>query len=113
MISIEYLRQFRLGEYAIFDLAVSFLGIYLLSPLLSKLFRRLRIDIPKRNWIFLTLPIGILTHLIVGRMTPMTQNFNNLHGHYLLKIIILASLVLGLRGTKIIRKTAKNTSHKK
>lgn len=113
MISIEYLRQFRFGEYAIFDLTVSFLGIYLLSPLLSKLFRKLRLDIPKRNWIFLTLPIGILTHLLVGRMTPMTQNFFDIHAHYLIKIIILASLVFGIRGIKLTRKSARKISHKK
>ena len=113
MVSIEYLRQFRFGEYAIFDLTVSFLGIYLLSPLISKLFLKLRIDIPKRNWVFLTLPIGILAHLLVGRMTPMTQNFFDIHAHYFLKIIILASLVLGLRGIKMTRKSSRKISHKK
>ena len=101
---IEFLRQFRLAGYAIFDLAVAFLGVYLLSPLLSRLFLKIRIRIPKINWLFLTLPIGILAHLLVGKMTPMTSNFLNIYGHYSLKILILGLLILGLRGVKITNK---------
>jgi hypothetical protein len=104
MISIEYLRQFRIAGYAVFDIAVSFLGIYLLSPLLSRLFRKIRIDIPKRNWLFLTLPIGILVHLLIGRITPMTKNFLDLNGHYILKILIIGFAVLGIRGIKTIKR---------
>ena len=101
---IEFLRQFRLGEYAVFDFAVSFLGMYLLSPLLSKVFRKLRIDIPKLNWLFLTLPISIFAHLLVGNITPMTRDFVDIQGHYSLKILILGLLVLGIRGIKIVKK---------
>lgn len=104
MIPIEFLRQFRLGGYAIFDFVVSFLGIYLLSPLLSKLFLKLKINIPKRNWLFLTLPLSILFHLLVKNITPMTKNFLDLNGHYILKIIILTSLFFGLKGIKIVKK---------
>jgi hypothetical protein len=106
MIPIEFLRQFRLGGYAIFDFAVAFLGIYLLSFLLSKIFLKFKIDIPKKNWLFLTLPIGILAHLIIGRMTPMTKDFVDIHGHYILKILILGLLILGIRGIKIIKKNS-------
>lgn len=101
---IEFLRQFRLGEYAIFDFALSFLGIYLLSPFLSKLMLKLKLQVPKHNWLFLTLPISILAHLLTGKITPMTANFLNLHNHYILKILILGLLILGLRGIKIAKK---------
>ena len=104
MDTLEYIRQFRIFEYAIFDLAVSFLGIYLLSPFLSKLFKKVKIDIPKSNWLFLTLPLGILIHIIVGNITPMVANFLNLQGHYLLKFLILILIILGFRGIKIIKK---------
>ncbi len=104
MISIDYLRQFRIAGYAVFDFAVSFLGIYLLSPLLSKLFRKIRIDIPKRNWLILTLPISIMVHLLFGRITPMTKNFLDLNGHYILKILIVGLTVLGMRSVSIIKK---------
>ena len=105
MTSIEYLRQFRISEYAIFDFAVAFIGIYLLSPLLSKLFLKLRLDIPKHNWLYLTLPISILVHILVGNITPMTRDFLDIGGHYILKLIIIGLLVLGIRNIKIVKKT--------
>jgi len=78
--------------------------MYLLSPLLSKAFLKIKIDIPKHNWLFLALPIGILAHLLVGKITPMTRDFINLHGHYILKILFFYLLVVGLKGIKIIKK---------
>jgi len=101
---IEFIRQFRLSDYAIFDLVAAFLGIYLLSPWLSKIFLKLRIKIPKLNWLFLTLPLGIFIHLLIGNITPMTKNFFDFHGHYILKIIILGLLIGGIKGIKIIKK---------
>ncbi len=98
---IEVLRQPRLDEYAIFDLVTAFLGIYLLSPLLSKLFLKIHIKIPKKNWLFLTLPIGILFHVAIGQMTIMTKNFLNPYTHYLLKTSVLILFLLGLRGIKV------------
>ena len=105
MSTIEFLRQFRIFDYAIFDLAVSFLGIYLLAPLLSKLLLKIRLDIPKINWVFLTLPIGILTHILVGNITPMTKDLLNIHDHYILKIIMLILLFFGIKGIKIMKKS--------
>ncbi|PIR74625.1 MAG: hypothetical protein COU35_01560 [Candidatus Magasanikbacteria bacterium CG10_big_fil_rev_8_21_14_0_10_47_10] len=78
--------------------------MYLLAPLLSKLFLKLGLDIPKHNWLYLTLPIGILAHILVGTITPMTRNLLDLHGHYILKIVIIALVILGLRGVKIVRR---------
>jgi hypothetical protein len=107
MTILEFLRQFRLGGYAIFDLTVSFLGVYLLSPLLSKMFLKIGIKIPKHNWLFLTLPIGILFHLLFGKMTPMTVNFLDLHSNYLLKLLFLILLLLGFNGIKRVNKNLK------
>lgn len=99
--TIEYLRSFRLGEYAIFDLTISFLGMYLLAPWLSKLFYKIGVVIPKENWLFLTLPIGILIHLLIGKSTLMTRNFLEPQGSYGLKLFILVLVILGLRGTRL------------
>ncbi|MDA3814927.1 MAG: hypothetical protein PF549_01005, partial [Patescibacteria group bacterium] len=103
MIPIEFLRQFRFNEYAIFDFVVAFLGVYLLAPLLSKIFLKLRIDIPKKSWLLLTLPIGILAHIIVGNITPMTRDFITLDDHYFLKIIIIGLAILAIKDIKIIK----------
>lgn len=104
MDTLTYLRQFRIVNYAIFDLVVSFIGMYLLAPLLSKLFKNINIAIPKINWVYLTLPIGILTHLFIGKMTPMTKNFFDLNSHYILKTLIIGLFIMGLKNIKIIKK---------
>lgn len=104
MSTIEYLRSFKLGEYAIFDLASSFLGIYLLAPLLSKIFRYVKLDIPKLNWLYFTIPLSIVFHILVGNYTPMTKYFIDPSGHYLLKIFISGLFILGVRNIKVIKK---------
>ncbi len=104
MINLEYLRQFRIGGYAIFDLTLSFIGMFFLSPLLSKIFSLFRIIIPKKNWLILTLPISIVVHLLVGNITLMTKNFFDLKGDYALKILIIGLTIYGLKGIKILKK---------
>ena len=104
MVPIEFLRQFRLFEYAIFDFVAVFVGVALLSPLLSKMFKKIGISIPKKNWLFLSLPIGIVTHLLVGNITPMTRDFIDLHDYYFLKLVILGLVVFGIKGVKKISK---------
>jgi len=100
METITYLRQFRVTGYAVFDFGAAFLGMFLLSPVLSKLFRKIGLEIPGINWLYLTLPIGIAAHLISGEITPLTKNFINPHGYYILKITITGLLFLGLRNIK-------------
>lgn len=101
---IPFFRQYRIEGYAIFDFVLAFLGIYLLAPLLSKLFRKVGIEITRKSWMYLTLPIGVLSHLLSGHMTPMTQDFFNPSGHYVLKGAIILLLILGLKDIKKIKK---------
>jgi hypothetical protein len=101
---IDFLRQFRLGGFAVFDFAAAFLGIFLIAPFLSKIFKKLGLKIPRRSWVFLTLPIGIMVHILIGKITPMTKEFLDSSGHYLLKVIIAVLFILGLVSIKRIRK---------
>lgn len=87
--TIEYLRSFRLAGYAIFDLTLAFVGIYLLAPVLSKLFLKIGVVVPRISWVLLTLPLGILVHVLVGTNTMMVKDFLDPSGHYGLKIFIL------------------------
>lgn len=103
MNKITFLRQFRMGQFAIFDFLLAFLIIFLISPLLSKIFTKVGVEIPRRNWLFFTLPISIIAHLLIGRMTPMTRQFFDPGGHYLLKAIIIGSFIFGLIGIKRIK----------
>ncbi len=97
---ITYLRQFRFGGIAIFDLAVSYIGIYLLAPLLSKMTRKIGLNIGRTQWLWLTLPIGVLTHLLVGQQTALNEMLLR-PGNYLIKTALLLMIVIGLKGVKI------------
>jgi hypothetical protein len=97
---LKFLRSFRIANYALFDLAIAFLGIVLLAPLLSRLALKVGLKIPLSSWLFFTLPLSILSHLLVGNKTAMTKNFLDPHGHYLLKILIIILLLLGLKEIK-------------
>ncbi len=103
MPSIEFLRSFRIGGYAIFDLTTSFLGVLVLSPFLIRLFRLIHLEIPLSSWMLFTIPIGILTHIVTGNHTLMTKYFLDPSGHYLLKLFIIILVLLGFIGIKIIR----------
>jgi len=105
MTTIEFLRQFRLGGYALFDFAVTFLFIYLIAPLLSKLLLNVRIVMPKHNRLFLAIPLWVLVHILVGSITPLTQNVIDLNWHYGIKIFMIVLIVLGMRGIKIRKNT--------
>lgn len=104
---LAFIRQFRIGGFTIFDTAASFLAVYFLAPLLSRLFRSIGLDIPRKSWLYLVLPIGILAHYLSGNKTPMTKEFFDPKGYYFLKAVILILLVFGLRGVKRITKGHK------
>jgi hypothetical protein len=55
MITIEYLRNFKIGEYAIFDLTVSFLESGPLPTFIPSISAN-QTRYPPANWLFLTLP---------------------------------------------------------
>ena len=100
MDTLTYLRSFRIGEYAIFDIVASFVGIYLLAPILTKLFLKRKIIIPLSSWLYFTLPLGIIIHLLVGNMTGMTKDFIDPNGHFVIKIIIVLLTIIGIKGIK-------------
>ena len=95
---IAFLRHYRIGQFAIFDIVVSFVGIYLLSPLIIKFFNYFKIKIGVSNLMWLTIPLSIVFHIIFRTYTPLTKMFLDLHGFYLVKIVILLMAYMGLRG---------------
>lgn len=91
-------------NFAVFDFAISFLAMYFIAPYLSKLFKKIGVEIPEINWLFLTIPISILIHSLVGANTPLTKNFLDSNGHYITKLVIVILLILGLYGIKFVKK---------
>lgn len=103
MNAIDYLRQFRIGNFAIFDFTAAFLGMLIISPFLSLLCKKVGVYVPKRSWVILTIPIGIAAHLLVGSMTPLTKDFLDPNGSYFVKIFALGCCVLAGIGVKRIK----------
>lgn len=104
---ISFLRQFRIGGYAVFDFAVSFLGIYFIAPYLTILFRKFKLEIPRISWMYFTIPLSIITHILIGRFTPLTLNFLDRSGHYLVKVVIIVLILLGIKDVHLIKKSKK------
>lgn len=102
MTIIDTLREFRIWEYAIFDLVVSFLGVYIIAPVLSRLFSKVYINISRRSRLLLTLPLSVLIHIGVGSMTTMTRDVIDIHSHYGIKIIMIICIVLWCRDISLI-----------
>ncbi len=103
MLTLEFLRSFRLWEYSIFDLVISFLGVLVISPLLIRLFRLIHLEIPLSSWMLFTILIGILTHILTSNHTLMTKYFLDPSGHYSLKIFIVVITILGFAGVRFIK----------
>jgi len=95
---VEFLRQYKVGSFSIFDFATAYIGIFLLSPLIIKLLHYFHIQITKMNIMWLVLPLAILIHILIGKHTPLTEMFLNPHNYYLLKILVLFMVYMGFRG---------------
>lgn len=87
-------------DFAIFDFAVSYLGVYLLSPLLTKITSRFGWRPTRLQWLYLVLPLSVVFHLMFGVHTPLTEMVIDPHGGYIAKILILLMLYLGIKKSK-------------
>ena len=102
MNSLAYLRQFRIGGIAIFDLAVSYIGIFFLSQILSKIAKKCNLLITTKEWLWLTMPIGVLAHLLIGQKTALNEMLFSSQ-NYPIKIALILMTFIGLKGIKRIK----------
>lgn len=107
---IETLRQFRIGSFTVFDTATAYFGIFLIAPVLSRLFSKLNIYIPKSSWLWLTLPISVTFHLFLHIDTPFMQMFLAQNDFYIAKAMIILMIFMGVRR---IRYSKMLSQHKK
>lgn len=100
MITLEYLRQFKVGPFAIFDTVISYVGILILAPLLSWLMSRLHLKIPISSWLWFTMPISVIFHIIFRQSTPLMKILTNpgQFQFYIALLILLTMTYIGLRG---------------
>lgn len=101
---LGFLRQFRIGPIAIFDTALAYVGVFLVAPLLTKLFSLFHLRISRTAWLWLTLPIAVIFHFVFRQNTPFMKMFLDPNGFYIAKIILLFMLFMGLRNIKVLKK---------
>lgn len=104
MITLEYMRSFRLFGFTFFDTALSFLGVYLLAPFLSLLFLKFRLKISRKSWLLLTISLSILAHMLVGMNTPLVEDFVNLQNGFIVKVVVVLLTYLGIKEIKVLKK---------
>ena len=98
MTLIEFVRQYKVGPFSIFDFVTAYAGLYLLAPLLIRIFQRFHVRITLANILWLMLPLSVLVHLLIGTQTALTQMVVDPSGHYIAKAVILVMIYFGLRG---------------
>lgn len=94
---ITYIRQFRIGPYAIFDIVTSYVGIYLLAPLLTRLAKSFTLHIPRSAWLWFTLPLSVIVHLVFGQNTEFMKRLSNPQGYHLETILLIVMVFMGGR----------------
>jgi len=106
MFSIEYLRQFKIGPIAIFDTISAYLGILLLAPLLTWLSSKVNLKIPVVSWVWFTMPLSVLFHVIFRQSTPVIKILSDPSQiqFYVALLIILFMLYMGFQKISIIRR---------
>lgn len=77
MLSVEYLRQFKIGPFAIFDTVSAYLGIFLLAPILAWLFSKINLKIPVVSWMWFTMPLSVVFHFLFRQSTPVIKILSN------------------------------------
>ncbi|MFZ3301530.1 MAG: hypothetical protein WA152_02345 [Microgenomates group bacterium] len=106
MFSIEYLRQFKIGPFAIFDTVSAYLGILLLAPLLTWLFSKVNLKIPVVSWLWFTMPLSVIFHFLFSQPTPVIKILTspNQPQFYITLLMLLIMVYMGFRKISIIRK---------
>ena len=105
MFSLEYLRQFRIGQFTIFDTVSAYLGILLLAPILVCLSSKFNLKIPVVSWIWFTMSISVLFHVLFSQSTPVIKilSDSNQPQFYIVLLTLLIMAYMGLRKISIIR----------
>lgn len=95
MTLLIFLRSFRVGPFAVFDFAISYLLVYLLAPWLQK--KGLRLNRAQQLW--LTLPVSVLVHIAFGSMTPLTKMALDPSGSYAVKALLVFMVYMAYRAS--------------
>jgi len=99
---ISTLRQFKIGPFAIFDTVISYLGLFLIAPILTKIFRGVHLEISRASWLWFVLPLSVVFHFFFSQQTPLIKLLVSSNG-YVAIIILLAMVYMGARTIRVTR----------
>ena len=77
MNTIEVLRQYKIGPFAIFDTVGSYLAVLILSPIITKVFSKLGVYIHWTSLLWLTMPLAVVFHILFKQSTPLMKLLMN------------------------------------
>lgn len=101
--SITKLRLYRIGSFAIFDTVIAYLGVLILSPLLTWLFSKIHVYISIISWLWLTLPISVIFHLAFRQNTPLMKILSDTSQYqfYLIVVVLVFMTIMGLKDIRV------------
>jgi len=99
---LGFIFGFRLGPFRMFDFVGTYLVVFLLSPLLTKVALRFRLKIGKIQWLWLLLPISALVHLMINQDTALVRMLLDPNDYHIVKVLIIFMLIMGIKDIKII-----------
>lgn len=99
MISLEVLREYRIGPFTIFDTVISYLGILILSPLFTWLAAKIHLNISIVSWLWLTIPLSVFFHLVSRQETPLMKILSDpsKYEFYIALVVIVFMTYMGLK----------------
>lgn len=87
MTTLENLRSYRLGPFAIFDFASAYGAVYFLAP---------KLNINRKQALWLTLPAAIIIHKLTNQETPLNKMVLGPESNTLAQLILAGMLYQGL-----------------
>jgi len=96
------LRSYRIGPFTIFDTVLAYVGVAILSPLLTKLFSVIHLKISLTSWLWLTMPLSVIFHLVFSQNTPLVKTLFSSDNFYIAWVVLLFMSFMGLKGIRRI-----------
>jgi hypothetical protein len=87
--AIERLRSHRIGPFAIFDFAASYLAAWYGAPYLN---------ISRKRAMWLIIPLGILVHELIGLKTPLNKMVVGPGTNILAQAVVALMIFKGIKG---------------
>ncbi len=100
---VAFLRQFRIGPFAVFDTVLGYVAIFLLAPLLTKLFTLVKLNIPRVTWLWWMFPLSVVFHLAFNQQTPVLKTLASPLGFFVVGAVLIVMFFMGLKNCSKIK----------